>query len=185
MKAKSAHAPKISEKAVKAKTGRTWAEWFKILDAAGARKLAHPEIATYLSDQHKVPGWWCQMVTVTYEQARGLRQAHEKPGGFEISVSRTLAVPVATAFEAWEDTKSRRRWLDDAGYTVRKATRNKTMRITWVEGKTSLDVYFNSKGEGKCQVVAQHSKLKDAKQADRMKKYWGEQLDRLRQLLEG
>jgi hypothetical protein len=184
MRSKSGVAPKISDEGVQAKTGKTWAEWFKILDAAGARKLAHPEIATYLSERHKVPSWWRQMVTVTYEQARGLRQVHEKPGGFEISVSRTLTVPVAKAFAAWEDLKKRRRWLDDAGFTVRKATADKTLRITWVDGNTSLDVYFNSKGEGKCQVAAQHSKLKHAKQADRMKKYWGKQLDQLKQLLE-
>lgn len=184
MKSKSGIPPKISDEAVKARTGKVWAEWFKILDAAGARKLAHPEIATYLSERHKVPSWWRQMVTVAYEQARGLRQLHEKPAGFEISVSRTLAVPVGRAFAAWENTKLRRRWLDDAGFTLRKATANKTMRITWVDGKTNLEVYFLSKGDGNCQVVAQHSKLKDAKQADRMKKYWGNQLEQLKAIVE-
>ena len=29
----------ISDEAVRAKTGRTWGEWFAILDGAGARKL--------------------------------------------------------------------------------------------------------------------------------------------------
>lgn len=38
MKAKQGVAPRTSDEAVKAKTGRMWAEWFKMLDAAGEAK---------------------------------------------------------------------------------------------------------------------------------------------------
>ena len=34
------------------------------------------------------------MIAVTYEQACGLRDKHEKPQGFEISVSRTIDAPI-------------------------------------------------------------------------------------------
>ena len=37
-----------TDEAVKAKTGRVWAEWFEILDKAGAKKWPHKEIAAYL-----------------------------------------------------------------------------------------------------------------------------------------
>src|SRR5215469_1117257 len=63
-----------SDEAVKAKTGKVWAEWFKILDKAGAKKMPHKEIALYLYEKQKLPAWWCQMVAVGYEQERGLRQ---------------------------------------------------------------------------------------------------------------
>lgn len=184
MKAKQGVAPRMSGAAVEAKTGKTWAEWFKVLDAAGAREMNHTAIATYLYDEQRVPGWWAQMVAVGYEQARGLRQKHERPEGFEISVSKTLGVPVTKAFASWEDAKMRRRWLKDADFAIRKATPHKSMRITWVDGKTNVNVDFYPKGDGKSQVVAQHSKLADARQAERMKKYWGEQLDRLKEVLE-
>jgi hypothetical protein len=59
----------VGAEAVKAKTGKVWADWFKLLDKAGARKLAHPEIATLLHEKHGLSGWWAQMVTVGYEQA--------------------------------------------------------------------------------------------------------------------
>ena len=123
------------------------------------------------------------MVTVGYEQARGLRQKHEKPNGYEISGSKTIEVPVTKAFAAWEDEKLRRKWLKDAGFTIRKATPQKSMRITWVDGKTSVEVNFYAKGEAKSQVAVQHSKLADARQAKRMKKYWGEQLEKLKEVL--
>ena len=43
-----------SDEAVKAKTGKVWAEWFKILDKAGAKKWPHKEIAMYLYEKKKV-----------------------------------------------------------------------------------------------------------------------------------
>ena len=63
--------PRVSDAAVEAKTGKTWQEWFALLDAAGARQMDHKSIAAHLDKKLGVPGWWAQMVTVAYEQARG------------------------------------------------------------------------------------------------------------------
>src|SRR6267378_1065044 len=153
---------RISDEAVESKTGKNWSRWFKHLDAAGGKKMTHQEIAAHLSDKHDVRPWWTQMITVTYEQARGLREVHEKPEGYEISVSRTIEVPVAKAFKAWTDEKIRKKWLP-SNFTIRKATANKSLRITWEDGKTSVAAAFTAKGPDKCQVVAQHSKLPNSK----------------------
>lgn len=173
----------MSDEAVAAKTGKTWSRWFKHLDAAGAKKMTHQEIVTHLRDKHEVRPWWTQMVAVTYEQARGLRDVHEKPGGFEISVSRTVAAPISKAYKAWNDAKTRKRWLP-SDVTVRTATANKSLRLNWEDGKTIVAAAFLAKGDGKTQVVAQHHKLPDAKAAARMKKFWTEALDRLKGLIE-
>jgi uncharacterized protein YndB with AHSA1/START domain len=175
--------PRMSDEAVESKTGKTWSRWFKHLDAAGAKKMTHQEIAAHLSDKHGVRPWWTQMITVTYEQARGLRDKHEKPSGYEISVSRTIEAPVGKAFKTWTDEKARQKWLP-AKLTIRKATTNKTLRISWEDGKTSLSASFYPKGSGKCQVVAQHGKIPNAKAAARLKKFWGEALDRLKEAIE-
>jgi len=173
----------MSDEAVEAKTGKTWSRWFKHLDAAGAKKMTHQEIAAHLSDKHDVRPWWTQMITVTYEQARGLREVHEKPEGYEISISRTISAPVSKAFTAWTDEKTRRKWLASK-MQIRKATANKSLRITWEDGQTSVAAAFTPKGPDRCQVVAQHMKLADSKAAAKMKKFWGEALDRLKEMLE-
>jgi uncharacterized protein YndB with AHSA1/START domain len=184
--ATKATAPRMSDDAVKAKTGKTWAEWFKILDQTGAKKMSHQEIVALLNSKHGVGPWWQQMVTVTYEQARGLRAKHEKPAGYQISVSRTMAASVSKVFKAWQDEKTRNSWLPEPGtpatgpLVIRKATSNKTLRLTWTDGKTSVEAYFLPKGTGKTQVTAQHSKLPDAKGAARMKTFWSGALDRLK-----
>jgi len=175
--------PRMSDEAVESKTGKKWSRWFKHLDAAGGKKMTHQQIVAHLSDKHEVRPWWTQMIAVTYEQARGLRQVHEKPEGYEISVSRTIEAPVSKAFKAWTDDKLRQKWLP-ANLTIRKATPNKSLRITWEDGPTSVAAAFAPKGTGKCQVVAQHSKLTNAKAAAKMKKFWGEALDQLKASLE-
>jgi uncharacterized protein YndB with AHSA1/START domain len=175
----------ISDAAVRAKTGKGWKEWFAILDRAGATKMSHRDIATYIYKEKGCPGWWAQMVTVGYEQARGLREKYQKADGYAVSRSKTVGVPVRELFEAWSDAKTRRRWLDATSLVVRKATAPKSMRITWVDGKTSVEVNFYPKGAGKSRVSVQHTKLADAKDVEKKRAYWNERLEKLAGVLEG
>jgi len=176
--------PKIGDEALKAKTGKTWKEWFAALDKAGANKMSHSEIADYLYEKLKVPGWWNQMVAVTYEQVRGLRQKYEKPEGYEISVSKVIPVPLSSLYKSWMDEKVRNSWLKEKGMVVRKATPNKSIRAAWNDKKTRLEVNFYAKGSSKSQVVVQHAKLGNMSQAEKMKKYWKEKLEKLDAALE-
>jgi len=178
-------APRMSDDAVKAKTGKTWKQWFAVLDKAGAQKMTHQEIAKYLSEKQGVGPWWCQMVTVNYEQQTGRRQNHERPDGFQVSVSRTLNVPVARLYKSFAVDKERNSWLGEEGIHVRKATQNKSMRVTWHDQKTSLEINFYPKTSDKSQVVVQHGKLPNASSAAKMKAYWGKALDRLRDAVAG
>lgn len=174
---------KIGDDAVKAKTGKTWSEWFKIVDDADAARMTHKEMVAYLGENFDISGWWQQMITVTYEQARGMRKAHEKPEGYQISRSKTFSAPVSNLFKAWEDEKTRKRWMKDSAFTIRKKNPNKNIRITWIDNVTIVEVMFYPKGDSKTQVVVQHSKLPNAKKAEEMKGYWGEQLERLGEFL--
>ena len=146
--------------------------------------MSHQEIVGFLTTKHSVGPWWQQMITVSYERHAGLRQLNQKPNGYEISVSRTLAVPLRSVYQAVSKEGRRNDWLGEEGLHLRKATPNKSVRLTWKDGKTSVEFYFAQKSAAKTQVVAQHSKLPDAKAAARMKSYWRQKLDRLQASLE-
>ncbi|HKR60732.1 MAG TPA: DUF4287 domain-containing protein [Pyrinomonadaceae bacterium] len=184
MSPKTTSAPRMSDEAVKAKTGKTWKEWFAILTRAGASKMSHQEIVMLLSSKYEVGPWWQQMVTVEFERQSGQRQVHQRPDGYQISVSRTLSVPLRSAYQSFATEKQRSRWLDEKGLAVRTASPNKSMRLTWKDGKTSLEVAFVAKSPEKSQVVVTHSKLPDAKAAAKMKIYWRGKLSRLQAALE-
>jgi hypothetical protein len=167
-----------------AKTGRSWAEWIAALDAERAHSLPHAEIAAHLKTHHGLGDWWSQMVTVGYEQAKGRRAAHQKPEGYSATASKTLAVPLPRLWAAWQEPESAR-WLGEPALAVRKATPQKSLRITWLEESrpSSLDVNFYAKGPAKSQVTLEHSKLPDAESVARLKAYWAERLGRLQELL--
>jgi hypothetical protein len=169
---------RMRDAAVKAKTGRDWQQWYSILDKAGATKMNHKEIAEYLYDKQGVPGWWSQMIAVTYEQEKGLREKHERPDGYSVSASKTFEVPLSKLYKYWNDEKLRNKWLKDE-FTVRKATEGKSMRIKWNDD-TSVEVNFYGKGNSKSQAAVQHSKLASAKQVERTRSYWKAALERLK-----
>jgi uncharacterized protein YndB with AHSA1/START domain len=174
----------LSDQAVKKATGKSWQEWLAILDKAGARKMNHTQIAAYLYKEQKLPGWWAQMVTVGYEQARGLREKHQRREGYSISASRVIDVPLSALYHSWADARQRDKWLKVKGIQIRKSTPNKSMRITWSDKKTSLEVNFYNKGKSKAQVVVQHSKFRNAKAVEKMREYWAKKLDSLKAYLE-
>ena len=183
---KPREAKRMSDAAVKERTGKTWPEWFKLLDKAGAKKMKHHDIAAYLKTEQKVGPWWCQMIAVPYEHERGLREKFQKcDGEFAASGSRTLSVAISKPYDAWTDEKLRQRWLPNAKIEITTATENKSLRAKWNRDASRLSVNFYPKGAGKCQVAVDHMKLASSKECAKMKTYWFEALNRLQEILEG
>jgi len=172
-----------SDAVLKERTGCTWARWVKALDGAQAYTWSHREIATYVHEKYKVPGWWAQTVTVGYERIKGLRAiGQRRDGSFEASKSRTFAVPLVRLYRAFHDSRTRARWLPGVDLTIRTATRGKSMRITWRD-RTSVEVGFMNKGAGRSQVALSHVKLPDRAAQKRVKQHWADRLDALKEIL--
>jgi hypothetical protein len=167
----------VSDATVAARTGRTWREWFAVLDDEGAAERTHTEIARHLSEEHGVPGWWAQTVTVGYERARAKRALYQQPDGFSVSVSRTVAVPVERLFEAvvapaWPELR------------LRTAQTGRSARFDWEDGATRVIVGFTAKGEAKSTVALAHERLADAGAAQAAKAARRARLDELKGTLE-
>jgi uncharacterized protein YndB with AHSA1/START domain len=173
----------ISDQAVYSKTGKNWNAWFTLLDKSGAKKMSHKQIVGYLKQYEQVNGWWQQMITVAFEQSRGLREKHENPAGFQISRSKTFSVKIALLYQSWLDSKKRSQWLSDPDITIRKANKDKNIRIAWADNLTLVEAQFYPKDFEKTQLVVQHSRLQDASTAEQMKDYWGHQLKNLEKFL--
>jgi len=173
----------VSDGAVRNATGKNWEQWFRIIDGFGGAQKPHKDIARHLSEANGLSGWWSQMVTVGYEQARGMRVLNQKGAYFEISRSRTYPVPIEALYKAWSDGALRQKWLPGFPIHIRKATPETSMRITWSDQVTGLNVYFYRKGLAKSQVTVQHVKLPDADRAEQQKAFWESALARLDEVL--
>ena len=173
----------ISSDAVAKRTGRGWDEWFELLDRSGAESMEHAAIARRLHSRHGVPGWWAQMITVAFEHARGRRVKHQRPDGFEVTASKTIAASRAQAWQALTDPKRRAKWVAAAKWEVRTEKPPARQRVTWKDG-TIVEFHLLAKGPAKCQFVVQHMKLPDAKTAAWTKQCWVRAVGRLQEQLE-
>lgn len=171
----------MSDAAITSKTGRSWADWVRLLDRERAAGQPHRQIARFVSSLG-TPAWWTQTVTVGYERIKGLREkGQRRDGGYEASRSRTFNVPVPALFDAFANARKRKRWLEST-FTIRSATPLKRMRVTCTDN-TVVQVGFFPKGPGKTAVAVQHQKLADRAAVDATKHAWTERFDRLRKML--
>ncbi len=176
--------PSISNESVVKATGKNWKQWFALLKKDKAQTMPHKEIAKLAAD-YGAGMWWAQMVTVEFERVHGLREVHQKcDGTFAASGSITIAVPLESLYQAWANEKQREKWLPAAPIHIRKANLNKSLRITWDGGPSSVTVNFYSKSYAKSQVTVDHEKLKNNTEVTRKKAYWKKSLQALKQLLE-
>jgi hypothetical protein len=175
----------MSDEAIRRRTGRGWEEWFDLLDEWGGAERSHAEAARWIAEEHGTGGWNAQSVVVSYERARGLRAVGERPDGFTVTASKTVAVPIEELYEAFVDESVRRRWLPDGELRERTATRPKTARFDWGDSDTRVVVGFIETGEGRSTAALAHEKLPDAEEAERMKAFWRERVGVLKAVLEG
>ena len=108
----------FSDAALVAKTGHGFDHWFAVLDAFGAAARGHTASARHLRDDHGVPGWHSQGITVAYERERGLRAVNQAKGGFQVTVTKAVHVTVPAVVKA---LRRGRPWLEGADPGLRTA----------------------------------------------------------------
>ena len=173
-----------SDATMKTKTGKTWPEWVAHLDALGAAKQTHTEIARHAYEVPGVSGWWAQSVAVGYERIRGLRARNQqRDGEFQAAKSRTFDVPVGTLYAAFTQKPKRARWLPGVDLTIRTKIKNKSLRITWPD-RTSVEVYFTKKTPKKTNLAITHRKLTTRDAVSEAKASWTARLAALAAILE-
>jgi hypothetical protein len=168
-----------SDESIKRGSGKTWDEWFAMLDSWGAKEHTHTEIARYVNEEHDVSGWWAQTVTVGYERGRGMRRPHERRDGFYVGVSKTLPIGVKKLFEEFTDTRKRNRWLEPGTLRTRTSQPGKSARFDFGDGESRVHVYFLSKGSSKATVHVDHERLSDEGAVEEMRAFWKERLAEL------
>jgi hypothetical protein len=170
--------PPCSDKVIKEKTGRDWKEWCNLLDADGAKELEHKELAKLVASLHNAGDWWSQTVAVGYERLKGKRSLHQRSDGtFSMSTSKTLPISAEKAHEFFVKEKKRSLWLKE-NLIIRKETAPKSVRITWPD-KTSVAVWITAKGDTKCTISLEHSKLNSHATVAPRKEFWKAAFQRL------
>jgi hypothetical protein len=190
----------VSDESARKKTGHGLDHWFAVLDAFGAAAKGHTAAAAHLYNDHGVPGWYSQGITVAYERARGLRDMNQAcTGTFQVSVSKTVPASVAEVIDALKNAERRAVWLQgadpglvqalDAAFTGDKPREVKTkgsnyawLRFPW-DGPAVV-IYITGKPKG-ASVVADNSNLADPALVEQRRAQWRVALEGLKRHLGG
>jgi hypothetical protein len=169
-----------TEASLRQHTGKGWREWVRILDAWGAKDRKHGDVVDHLMDEHGVPGWWAQTITIGYERVRGLRARHQSlSGSFQVSTSKTFPISVGKLFKAFAEAPQRNMWLERGTLKVRTTNGKRSIRFDFRDGTSRVVASFDPKDRARTTVTIQHEKLPDAGAVEEMRAMWKERLNRL------
>lgn len=196
---------RLTDAEMKSKSGKTWDQWFKVLDDFGGPARGRREIGNFLADTHKMDAQLTATVNVEYEAARGVVEKDGRPKGYMICATKTIGAPAATVFSAWSTEKGWNSWFtrkaeldfreggryatdDGNAGEFKKIRENKAIKFTWENPKhtpgTVVETTFQPKGDGRCVVMVAHDRIQTRVEADELRAVWGGALDRLKALLE-
>ena len=196
----------LTEASIKSSTGKTWDEWFVILDKRGGPAQGRKAIGEYLFKECKLDQWWCATINIQYEAARGVLEKDGRPKGYTICATKMIAAPVDKVYSAWASEEDLNQWFskknnaevaeggkysnsDSDQGIFKRVRKNKDLRFTWENpahtAGTIVDVVFQDKGKGKTGVMVTHDRIQKREEADGLRQGWGDALDRLKGWLEG
>lgn len=185
----------VSDERVIEKTGKSLAHWFKQLDRFGAKSAGHTATARHLVEEHSVPSWYAQSITVAYERAHGIRAMHQISGGsFGVSVSKVVAAPVEQIADAFNTASARRTWLPRGSPLTRPLAAASAMtvrdpksaRMRWRNPDSSItEVSVDARPGGKAAVVAQTRGLSGREVVETLRPSWRSALEGLKSFVEG
>jgi uncharacterized protein YndB with AHSA1/START domain len=201
---KSDHA--VSEAACKDATGRSLADWFKVLDKNGGIAAGRRTLSVWMRDEQKIAdAWWVTTIVNEYEIARGDLAKDGKPKGYSICPTKSIKASPQTCFDAFASAKALDRWfgpkhdvkLADGGHwrngdgnraTIRKVTPGKSIRLIAEDAgltlPTPVDIKFDGAG-AKCTVMVSIDRLQTRAEADGYRRAWSDALERLKACVEG
>jgi uncharacterized protein YndB with AHSA1/START domain len=189
----------------RARTGKTWHEWYAFLDEALGTGAGRRTTTELLMKGQQLDAWWAQTIAVEYEAARGLREKDGRLKGYSICVTKTIAAPAEAVFDAFGDEEALGVWLGNGATvsfveqgkfatadgnrgTFTKIARPKTLRFAWDDADprlaSTVEVKLAPSGK-KCGLVLNHERIQTRALADGLRSAWGGALDRLKRLLEG
>jgi hypothetical protein len=123
------------------------------------------------------------MLTVGYERIKGLRVKNQKADGFEISVSKTVAVNALQALAAFTEAPRLLAWYGQP-LSLRTATPGKSARFDGPSSRGVVILWLTPKGPHKTAVNLQHAQLTES-EAPTMRAHWKAALEKYKLYVEG
>ena len=194
----------MSDADAKTATGKSFEDWFRVLDKAGGPSAGRRALTEHLMKDHALVAWWAQTLAVEYERARAVHEKDGRPKGYSICVTKTIVAPPDRMFDAFGDATLMSDWLGKGAkadfkeggafstadgnrgrYT--KVARPKTLRMAWDDddaaAASTVEIKLTPNGS-KCGLVLNHERIQTRAEADGLRAAWGAAIEKLKRALE-
>lgn len=163
--------PEHTDEVVRDHTGRGWDEWRALIDAWPGHEDGHGAVAAWLHEQHGVPGWWAQAVTVGWERITGRRLPHQMAdGAFTANRSATITTDPAALREMLLDETGRADLFPGLEPELRSRPTSKNLRLGI--GGGVVEIAIAPKDDGRATVTASHTRLSSPDEVEHWKAFW-------------
>ena len=185
---------KVSSASVLKGTGKSWDQWVRILNQAGAKNWTHQEIVAYLKKKYKLSMWWQQGVTGGYENYTGRRKEGQNlRGEYSLTTSKTITLSAPAAWKFMTSAEGLAQWLrplsefmvkpgaqfeceGEVFGEVRTMKAGQYVRFRWQETDwpkpTVVVLAVIPRTKVKCEVVISHEGFKTERQKLNMRDHW-------------
>lgn len=188
----------VTDVACKAATGRSFADWYALIDGAGLATNRRDAIQLVYNETGRGKDvWWPTTIWVEFERARGIVKKDGRAEGYNICCTKGFKLAPADLFPhfatqealgAWvtgwtgEVTEGGRFRCGDASGTVGRIRANKDIRLDWQGpgfSPTEIEIQFTVLGD-KTTINIFHKRIATRAEADGLRRAWGVALDHLK-----
>lgn len=172
--------PEHTDEVVRHSTGRGWDEWRDLIDAWPGHTDGHGAVAAWLEEEHGVPGWWAQSVTVGWERITGRRLPHQVADGtFTANRSATITTDATALRGLMLDADGRATLFPgDGEVTLRSRPASKNVRLGMGDGVAEVHI-APGRDDGRVTITIAHTKLGSPDEVAHWKAFWGDWLTAL------
>lgn len=166
----------ITDHLVYARTGRSWEQWYELLDGMGAQGLPQREITEKLIADHALSKWWARSITKAFEYRIGRRLMRQvNSGTFQTSTSKTLPCDMDITLHFWKEHLGIAGSFNGISFisepSVQQTGKWRYWKVELADG-SKVSVVIGEKPKGKSHLAVNHEKLEDAQAMGTWKSFW-------------
>jgi hypothetical protein len=177
-----ANVPTVTDADVKKKTGRTWQEWFTLLDRDGAAKLDRRRITRIVASKYGVGLWWRRTIAKAYEQSRMARDVGQELASSPVArTSRGMHPPMRALSATMHDVEARARRLKSRSFSDRPAPGTISNRHSAGVGNVDVSGDRFEAVQSESGVIV--DSIRDVHPVRKMRAFWKARVDALQKSL--
>jgi len=122
--------------------------------------------------KHNLDPLWGNQLTLIFNDNFELREKNRPSDCYQTQSQRLISGPVQEVFEAWNNRKTRKKWLREYYFVVEHSITEQFLLLTWPDSSYSTEINFEAVSDDQTLIELTHQKIASHADALRLKTIW-------------